>query len=338
MERPPDNQSINLDIIRTEQSVLEMLSLIPYRIDGESFLALNREFQALGVRLSQSQYDGERRTLQGDYDTLRAKIVTEFPEVVNEFSPSNYRVSVKNQKGEKAFLDLEKIVQSSLDFYKKNNLREIATACELPEKMHIGLIERLNIFEAYREGHDMLLLMPPAQVQRAHLEHVATALSSQCEGLPPMEQYNGMRFFGIPDVDPLSKITIDNRPEEKPYLIAVRSEYETVPPTGGIIPDRMRQKLFSQTKNGMTLFEYLVFQRHVVEKGEREISHHPDTQFPVILFDSRLRSDLYGMHEFAVRWSTKYRQLEFFIPDPEKKQNTCGIRDAHGIYITQDRE
>jgi hypothetical protein len=100
------------------------------------------------------------------------------------------------------------------------------------------------------------------------------------------------------------KIQTLNRTPGKPYLLFLKDTPEVDAETLGKKADQLRELFNEQKLHGLTLQEYLIFQRDYTERHKTEDRPHPDTKHWTWLLDSEVPGRVLGAY-----WGPDYRQV-----------------------------
>ena len=201
-------------------------------------------------------------------------------------------ITAKNKEGREVVFNLEEIRQEWIIFYRNINLSELAEEMETIDfNLTSEQIELLQ--EKSEQGFDKLILLPSIELQEQHLQRIKEETEKELKRLPANQQYDEKEGTHLSEtIRPNfpDKITTKNREttQSKPYFVFLKDTPEVDQETLGKTPDQLR-KIFKQNKEtGLTLFEYLVFQRDYTEKHQNDEKPHPETQKYSYLLDSEL--------------------------------------------------
>jgi hypothetical protein len=129
-------------------------------------------------------------------------------------------------------------------------------------------------------------------------------------GLAANQQYNeqpdssGQKGIWLSDtVKPEfpSSIKNLNRPSNKPYLLFIKDNQEVDDETRNKTAEQMRDSLNQKKETGLTLSEYLIFQRDYTQRNKQ----HPEDKYITWLLDSELASSLV----LGASWLSDGRQV-----------------------------
>ena len=219
-------------------------------------------------------------------------------------------IKAKTLEGKEIEFNLEKIKQYWIKFYRQNNLQQLAEAIEDIEiQLTDEQIEKIK--EKAKEGFNKLILLPAVEIQKQNLNQIKEQTEKLMKGLKDKQQYakEGM-YWGPADSDFPDHIQTNNRPSNKAYLLFLKDDLEVGDDTRGKTPEILRQEFKQKLETGLTLEEYLIFQRDYTQIHIKEDKSHPDTQYGTWLLDSELdpQSSGPGLVLCAV-WSPDYRRV-----------------------------
>lgn len=134
--------------------------------------------------------------------------------------------------------------------------------------------------------------MPPAEIQQEYLTKIKEETGKEMAGLDEKQQYTkqGTYLWDSVKKDFPHNIKTLNRPENKPYLLFVKNTQELEDETINKTADQMRDILRQKNETGLTLSEYLLFQRDYTRRNQTQDKPHPETQYITWLLDSETAS------------------------------------------------
>ena len=221
-------------------------------------------------------------------------------------------IQAENEKEEAIEFDLEKIKQYWIDFYKENNLKEIADELEAIEiSLADEEIELLK--EKAGEGFNHLILLSSPETLKNNLKKIKEETEKEIPGLKPDQQYNQEQGTWLSDtVKPdfpsktnSDKIKNNNRNFSKPYFLFTKNEAEVPQDTLNKTPEALREEFKKKHEHGYTIEEYMIFQRDYVKTRQQDTSSHPDTSYWTWLLDSETGSG----RVVGGGWSSGHRQV-----------------------------
>ncbi len=309
------------DITKIMEAIgLKLASLEDLGIDASEFSKPTKEKepgQALAEKLMK-----EINTLQAGrkLETLSMdeleKVRDKYVEVKNALglegeATTGLVLQAKNEKGEPVEFNFEHIKSYWVDFYKKNNLPELAEAVEEMEitftKEQQDRIKEL----AEKEGFDKMIIFAGNELMQANSAKIKQETEKEMDGLAPKQQYKEKDGSGKPvgtwlseTVQPAfpDKIKNNNRPD-KPYILFCKDMPEVDEATRKALKEseskgekknsaeNLREYFKKKGLTGYTLEEYLIFQREHTAQNKEAAKPHPDNDQSTWLLDSELDVD-----------------------------------------------
>jgi len=288
-------------------------------------------------------------------DDLEIKTPKELEEAKKKAGVASHETAMKRFKNEdlknvkewvEKNFNMDKMREYWREFYWNHGLSKFRDS--LPEKINLTKKQMMLISEKAKEGFDKLILLPDVEVQK---EYLFKSLVETTEGwvrtndFPENQQYKGVLWgtdWGgstndqkIKEFFPNKLETIDrpsgpyliflkdrNEPEKKPTephlkttgLLSVR-EYDYYP----VSNEQLRKKLKEKNETGLTLSEYLIFQRDFTEQCKNGEKPHPDTENTVTLLNSQTPHIEYkeihlmdhsGHYALNAKWNPKRQKVE----------------------------
>ena len=250
-------------------------------------------------------------------------------------------LQAKNEKGEPIEFNFEQIKSKVVDFYRKNDLKELADEIEtatisLTKEQQEAIVEMVE-----KEGFDSAWIFPGNEIAQKNLAKVKEGTEKTMDGLPSEEQYaeEGTYLYGeVASAFP-GKIQNNNRPN-KPYVLLYKSsqeaDEETREPLKGLgdeevdnSAENLRKYFEKRGIKGLTLQEYLVLQRVITESKKDGENPHPDTENWTWLLDSELAP---GSSEpgrvLRADWGPGGRQVEVDSDAPDDSGSDVGARSS----------
>ena len=208
--------------------------------------------------------------------------------------PSAEEITARNPEGHEITFNLEQIKQHWIDFYNNHDLKEIAEELENTE---ITLTdEQIQTIQEKAEDKESsfneFILLPSIELQNQYLARIKEQTEKPIKDLEDKQQYSKEGTYLSDTVKPEFPQNIKNlnRPQNKPYLLFLQNSPEVPNQTLNQTPDQLRKTLKQRNETGLTLSEYLIFQRNYAENHLKENQPHPDTQYWTWLLDSGLAS------------------------------------------------
>ena len=196
-------------------------------------------------------------------------------------------IEAKTPEGEPILFDMEKIKEEWRAFYNEHNLSEMAQ--HLPDKINLTAeqIERIQAL-AETEGFNKFIILPENPQQ--YLEKIKQGTEAELSGLKTDQQYSKEGTYLSDTVKPNfpDNITTLNRPQSKPYLLFLKDSPEVPEETLNKSADALRKEFEEKNLTGLTLQEYLLFQRDYTENHQTDANPHPDTKKWGWLLDSEV--------------------------------------------------
>ncbi|OGZ33087.1 MAG: hypothetical protein A2V69_02740 [Candidatus Portnoybacteria bacterium RBG_13_40_8] len=195
-------------------------------------------------------------------------------------------IKAEDKEGKPIEFNLEKIKQHWAEFYQQNNLQELK---EEIERTKINLINEQTetIKEKAKEGFNHFVLLPSIETQQKHLINIKQETGKEMEGLDKKQQYSktGTHLGGfLKSFFPDGIDTLD-RPTNRPYLLFVKDMPVVEDETRKKSPSQLREIFKQKQETGLTLSEYLIFQRDYTQRYQT----HPDAEDSTWLLDSEIR-------------------------------------------------
>jgi len=194
-------------------------------------------------------------------------------------------------EGQEIVFNLEQIWEDSEVILEELNLKELAESiAEVKIKLTQDQIDL--ILSKTKEGFNKFYLLPSIELQQEYLIKIREEAGKPMYGLKKGQQYEE-KFY----VDPRNefepnfpdKIATLNRPENKCYFLFIKDTLEASEETLGRKFDVLRELFQKRKESGLTLFEYLLWQRDYIRRHKNEEKPHPDSRLMNIwLLDSEL--------------------------------------------------
>ena len=233
-------------------------------------------------------------------------------------------ISAQDKEGKEIEFNLENIKNHWLEFYKQHNLEEIQKEIE---NIDIQLTnEQIDtIKEKTKEGFNHFILLPSIETQKQQLTNIKEQTEKPIKGLDDKQQYSdeGTWLSGTVKPNFPDHIQTNNRPENKPYLLFIKNTPEVDDETRNKLAEQLRQEFKQKQETGLTLQEYLIFQRNYTQTHKQEDKPHPDTKHVTWLLDSELDEESSGPSQvLEAHWGPGNRQGEIDSnPAPDQHSN-----------------
>ncbi|MDO8530131.1 MAG: MoxR family ATPase [bacterium] len=260
------------------------------------------------------------------------------PEAGREESPT---IKAKTEKGEPVEFNFELIKSKVLDFYKRNDLKELADAMEsvtisLTKEQQEAMVEMVE-----KEGFDSAWIFPGNEMMQENSVKVKEGTGNAMEGLSSEDQYSkeGTYLYGeVASAFP-GKIQNNNR-SNKPYVLLYKSTPEADEETRESLKglddeevdnsaENLRKYFEKRGLKGLTLQEYLVLQRVITESKKDGENPHPDTENWTWLLDSELAPGSSGPGRvLRAGWHPGLRQVEVYSHAPDYSYSRIGARSS----------
>ena len=229
-------------------------------------------------------------------------------------------ILAQDKEGNEIEFNLEDIKNQWIEFYKQHNLKEIQ---EQVENIDIQLNnEQIDtIKEKTKEGFNHFILLPSIETQKQQLTNIKEQTEKPIKGLNDKQQYSYKGTHLWDDVEKnIDHIQTNNRPENKPYLLFIKDNPEVDEDTIDKSAETLRQTFEQKQETGLTIQEYLIFQRDYTQRHKQEDNPHPDTEYYTWLLDSELDEQSSGPgHVLRACWRSGFRQVRvssFSASDP----------------------
>lgn len=225
----------------------------------------------------------------------------------------NQEITARDKEGKEVVFDLEKIKQEWISFYKDNNLNEFAEAIENID-IQLADEQTQKLQEKSEQGFDRLILLPSTELQQKRLQQTKQETEKEMPGLKDDQQYSTEKTWLSGAVEPNfpDKIEIKNREKTKtkPYFLFLKDTPEVDGETLNKTPEQLRTLFSRRKETGLTISEYLIFQRDYTERHKTEETPHPDTIKYTYLLDSELSPDSSGPGRvLGACWSPDSRRV-----------------------------
>lgn len=242
-------------------------------------------------------------------------------------------IIAKDQEGKETEFNLEQIKEYWISFYEENNLPEIAE--EIKQTDIILTDEQIEQLKSKAEqGFNRFMLMPSIETLEQQLQNIKEQTEKPIKGLNDDQQYVDKGTWLSDFVkDNLDHIQTNNRPDNKPYLIFIKDNPQVDPETVNKSPQELRETLKQKKETGLTLQEYLIFQRDYTQRHINEEKAHPDdfggNGKATWLLDSELDQNSSGPgHVLVVHWSPDYRQVRVNSDPADDSSSHRGARSS----------
>ena len=266
-----------------------------------------------------------------------------------EKTGAGFVLSAKNEKGEPVEFNFEQIKNYWVDFYKKNNLPELAEAVEEMEiiftKEQQDRIKEL----AEKEGFNKMIIFAGNELMQENASKIKQETEKEMDGLAPKQQYKEKDDSGKPVGTWLSdtvkpafpdKIKNNNRPD-KPYILFCKDAPEVDEVTRKALKEsegkgekknsaeNLREYFKKKGLTGYTLEEYLIFQREHTAQNKEAAKPHPENDYSTWLLDSELDADSSGPGRvLRAFWYPGYRQVLVYSDPPDGSDSSIGARSS----------
>jgi len=258
-------------------------------------------------------------------------------------------LSAKNEKGEPVEFNFEQIKSYWVDFYKKNNLPELAEAVEELEitltKEQQDRIKEL----AEKEGFDKMIIFAGSEIMQKNSAGIKQETEKEMDGLVPKQQYKEKDGSGKPvgtwlseTVQPAfpDKIKNNNRPD-KPYILFYKDKSEVDEETRKALKEldgkgekknsaeNLREYFKKQGLTGYTLEEYLIFQREYTARNKEAAKPHPENDYSTWLLDSELSDEASEPGRvLRASWYPDSRRVRVDSGTPDYSPSDIGARSS----------
>ena len=258
-------------------------------------------------------------------------------------------LEVKTERGEPVEFNFEQIKNYWVDFYKKNNLPELAEAVEGMEitltKEQQDRIKEL----AEKEGFDKMIIFAGNELMQQNSAKIKQETEREMDGLVPKQQYKEKDDSGKPVGTWLSdtvkpafpdKIKNNNRPD-KPYILFCKDTPEVDEATRKALKEtegkgekknsaeNLREYFKKKGLTGYTLEEYLIFQREHTAQNKEAPKPHPDNDQSTWLLDSELDVDSSEPGRvLRASWGPDDRQVRVDSCAPDDSGSDIGARSS----------
>lgn len=276
-------------------------------VDQASWIAPKVKSKRRGIEVKDAKGE-EKRKLIDEIESLKSEIkdsgklpeTLEASEIGREENPI---IKAKIEKGEPIEFNFELIKSRVVDFYRKNDLKELADAIE-SAKISLTKEQQKAVMEMVeKEGFDSAWIFPGNEMMQENSVKVKEGTGKVMDGLSYKEQYSeeGTYLYGeVASAFP-GKIQNNNRPN-KPYVLLYKStpetDKETREPLKGLEDEEVNNSAENLRKyfkkrgiTGLILQEYLVLQRVMTEYSKETRKPHPDSDYWTWLLDSELAPD-----------------------------------------------
>jgi len=303
-------QEINQRITEINQRIEEIKAI---RTDEDKWNKLEDD-------QAQALFD-EYTEIKKEQDKLQRKL---------EGKPENTVITAETKEGKNIEFNLEQIKTYWIEFFKQHNLEETAEELEQAEiQLTEEQIEAMKQ-QIEQQGLDYLVLMPSTETQKKELKKIKQETEKPIKELKDNQQYSkeGM-FWGPADKDFPDHIQTNNRPKNKPYLLLIKDTPEVDPETVNKSPQELREIFKQKQQTGLTLEEYLIFQRDFTQRHKQEDKPHPDTEYWTWLLDSELDKDSSGPgHVLFADWNSGNRQVRVHSHPAANSYSSIGARSS----------
>jgi len=312
-----DKQQLQQEIVKIDQRMNEIRTIRQTtsewnKLDENQMENLLNEFISL-----KKDKEKKQRTLEG--------------------KTSGTMITAETKEGKEIEFNLEEIKTYWIEFYQQNNLIELAKEIE---NIDINLTDEQieKIREKAKEGFDRLILLPKTEIQKQQLQKIKDQTEKPMKGLKDKQQYlekpdsSGQKGIWLSDtVQPNfpDKIQTNNRPESKAYLLFLKDNLEVDDNTRNKTPEKLRQEFQKKQETGLTLAEYLIFQRDHTQRHIEEDKPHPDTQYVTWLLDSELDKQSSGPGRvLRADWLPDYRRVRVSSYPASDSHSSIGARSS----------
>ena len=277
------------------------------------------EISRLYAKAKDLEEQGDLSDIRNTYAEINS-LILELEALIEKESPKVIRA--KTPEGREIIFDMKEIREHWATFYQNHNLPEMAES--LPEIINltpeqIARIERL----AEQEGFNHFLLLPQNPDQ--YLPKIKQETSKPLEGLPEQYIKDGIYLLGIVRPSFPDQIKTQNRPEKKAYLVFQKASREVDKKTKNKSAKTLCQELKEKDLHGLTLTEYLLFQRDYTAQNKT----HPDQSSWAWLLDSELASG----EVLVAHWYSGDRQVRIVSRTPDSPDPFLGCRSSAILEI-----
>jgi predicted DNA binding CopG/RHH family protein len=241
----------------------------------------------------------------------------EIMEITEKEEEEHTIIRAQTPENKEIVFEMEKIKQHWLDAYEQNKLQELAKELE-PIAIRLSEQQIKEIQElARKEGFDYFILLPSIETQEKHLTQIKKQTEKPIKGLKGKNQYSDQGTYLSDTVKPNfpDNIQTNNRPENKAYLLFLKDTAQVDAETVNKPAEQLRKEFKKKNETGLTIAEYLLFQRDYTQRHINEKKAHPDDYGgpgkATRLLDSELdaKSSLPGQVLYAY-WFPGFRQVE----------------------------
>ena len=289
-------QEINQRITEINQRIEEIKAI---RTDEDKWNKLEDD-------QAQALFD-EYTEIKKEQDKLQRKL---------EGKPENTVITAETKEGKNIEFNLEQIKTYWIEFFKQHNLEETAEELEQAEiQLTEEQIEAMKQ-QIEQQGLDYLVLMPSTETQKKELKKIKQETEKETPGLDEEQQYSKEGTWLSSTVEPNfpDHIQTNNRPQNKPYLLLIKDTAQVDSETVHKSPQELREIFKQKQQTGLTLEEYLIFQRDYTQRHKQEDKPHPDDWSgdgkATWLLDSELDQDSSGPGRvLRAYWNSAGRQV-----------------------------
>ena len=315
-----------LELVRRRHS--EIPELVLTREEEETLVALGEQAQAAEQSYGNEENPEMKQKHLSEAISLYEEINRTIDRIKEKQEPKEQKesqvIQAENEQGETLEFNLEEIRENWVKFYEEHHLLELAEA--LPDKISLTREQIEIIKEKAKQGFNLLMLLPPAEIQQEYLKRIKRETSDKpLSGLPEQEQYTKTYLSDTVKSDFPKNLKTLNRPEAKPYLLFLKKSQEVPEETLDKSPKRARAILKDKGEAGLTLSEYFLFQRDFTEKNQV----HPETQYYTFLLDSEVVSS----YVLYAGWNSVGRRVKVFSFTSDDHYPFIGFRSSAILEI-----
>jgi hypothetical protein len=203
-----------------------------------------------------------------------------------ELAKEEQIIRAEDKEGKPIEFNLEKIKEHWAEFYQQNNLQELK---EEIERTEISLTDEQTevIKEKAKEGFNNFIFLPSIETQQKNLLNIKQETEKEMKGLDRKQQYSktGTHLGGFIKSFFPDRIDTLDRPTNRSYLLFVKDTPVVEDETRKKSPSQLREIFKQKQETGLTLPEYLIFQRDYTQRYQT----HPDAEHATWLLNSETR-------------------------------------------------
>ena len=228
--------------------------------------------------------------------------------------------------------NFEQIKQAWINFYNQLNLPQFSQDLE-DFSPNLTPQQQEQYHQQQEQGLNYPILLPRIETQQQYFQTLAQETTKPLEGLSEedKEQYDkeeGLWLSSLVKPHFPDKIKTTNRPNNQPYLLLVPETPEVEEKTLNQTPQKLKETLAKNQQTGLTLPEYLIFQRAYTEKHQT----HPDQKYLTYLLDSEITDDEGPARVLRADWDSDYRRVRV-LSDAFGSHHSVGGARSSAIFF-----